>query len=108
MSFNPAELATWADATQYAKRINKSAPFQSAGLSIIPQNPPRSGIYIPAWGNIGGPEPSGPRGLWWLHFRFSNGFEGMNVGLVIDLFKRYPNSPLYVIGQLLAEVQTKH
>ena len=105
-AFNPDQLATWAQATQIAKIINASAPFQAAGISILKQNPPNSGIYIPAWGSTGGPIPSGPGGLVWLHFRFSNGMSGVNVGLVIAEFKRYPSAPLYVENWLLAQVQS--
>jgi len=105
-AFNPDQLATWAQATQYAKLINASAPFQAAGISIPKQDPPNSGIYIPAWGNTGGAEPSGPGGLVWLHYRFSNGMSGVNVGLVIAEFARYPAAPLYVEQWLLAQVQS--
>jgi hypothetical protein len=104
-TFNPAQLATWAEATLLAKKINASAPFQSAGISIIPQNPPHSGIYIPSW--VGGPGgfPIPHIGdATFLHFRFSNGFEGMNAGLVREKFKSFPSSPLYVVGQILNEV----
>jgi hypothetical protein len=105
--FNPAQLATWAEATVLARTINTSAPFKAAGISILPQNPPRSGIYIPSW--VGGPGgfPIPHIGdATFLHFRFSNGFEGMNVGLVREKFKSFPLSPLYVLGQLLLEVQS--
>lgn len=108
-SFNPAQLATWAEATMLARMINVSAPFQAAGISILPQDPQgkHSGIYIPTW--VGGPGgfPIPHIGdATFLHFRFSNSFEGMNVGLAKDKFSRYPNSPLYVLGELLKEVQS--
>jgi hypothetical protein len=108
VSFNPNQLSTWAQATQLAKLINASVPFQATGLSIIPQDPKgkHSGVYIPSW--VGGPggfqEPS-IGNAFFIHFRFSNGFEGMNAGLVRTKFQSYPNSPLYVLGTLLAEVQ---
>lgn len=105
-SFNLAQLATWAEATVLARTINASAPFQAAGISILAQHPPTSGIYIPSW--VGGPGgfPVPHIGdATFLHFRFSNGFEGMNAGLVREKFKSYPLSPLYVLGTLLAEVQ---
>jgi hypothetical protein len=38
-----------------------------------------------------------------LHFRFTNGREGFNVGLAIDKFKRYPNAASYVLGELAKE-----
>lgn len=105
--FNPDQLATWADATLWAKRINESQPFIAAGITIPKQDPPNSGIYLPPWnpGPGGFPEPSGPGGLVWLHYRFSNGMSGVNVGLVIAEFKRYPSAPLYVYEWLLQQVQ---
>jgi hypothetical protein len=108
-SFNPAQLSTWADAVAYRKLINYSPVFYRLGLQIKPYwiaGDPLPGIYVPAWspGPGGFPVPSGP-GTQWYHFRFNNGFEGMNVGLVRDEFLRYPNSPLYVLQQLLIEVQ---
>jgi hypothetical protein len=104
--FNPAQLATWAEATVLARTINASAPFKAAGISILTQHPPTSGIYIPSW--VGGPGgfPIPHIGdSTFLHFRFSNGFEGMNVGLAREKGKSFPLSPLYVMGQLLLEVQ---
>jgi hypothetical protein len=103
--FNPAQVSTWAEATYWAKIINGSAAFRQAGIFIIPQNPPHSGIYLPPW-------ESGPHGdqepqignAYWLHYRFSNGMEGMNAGPVRQKFLAYPTSPLYVVGELLKEV----
>lgn len=107
--FNPDQLATMAQAENFAGIINASQPFIQAGISILPQNddPSKSGIYLPPWdpGPGGFPEPSGPGGLQWLHYRFSNGFNGVNVGLVIAEFNRYPSAPLYVCEWLLPQVQ---
>lgn len=110
--FNPAELSTWAEATHYAKIINTSSVFLSAGIQIKPQVPfqpgvpSQSGIYLPPWdaGPHGDPEPQIGNSLW-LHYRFNNGMSGMNAGLVREKFLSFPNSPLYVLGQLLIEVQ---
>ena len=106
--FNPAQLATWAEATALVKLINASAQFQAAGLFILPQDPlhVHSGAFIPSW-------VSGPGGFqepvngnqYFIHFRYNNGFEGMNAGLVREKFRSFPLSPAYVIGTLLAEVQ---
>ncbi len=106
VSFNPAQLATWAEATYWAKIINGSAAFRQVGIFILPQNPPHSGIYLPPWdsGPHGDPEPQIGNSFW-LHYRFSNNFEGMNAGLVRQKFLAYPTSPLYVVGTLLVEVQ---
>lgn len=111
-TFNPAELSTWAEATFYARIIDSSALFLNAGIQIKPQVPFQpgvpsgSGIYLPPWspGPHGDPEPQIGNSIW-LHYRFTNGMQGMNAGLVRDSFRRYPNSPLYVLSQLLIEVQ---
>ncbi len=75
----------------------------------FPWLPPKTatpGIYRPPWesGPAGFPEPNGtlPDGTktYFLHYRCSNGKDGINVGLCIDKFKRYPGNPAYVIGQL--------
>lgn len=111
--FNPAELSTWQEATKWAKLLSNSPAFQSAGISIMPQlannpNPTEtnhSGIYIPTWTfGPGAPIPHGD-GTFWLHYFWSNGMQGMNAGLVREKFKSFPNSPLYVIDQLLIEVK---
>jgi hypothetical protein len=106
--FNDAQLSTWADAIKFAKIINGSPLFLSAGIQILPQDPnhQHSGTYIPSW-------VSGPGGFqepvdgnkFFIHYRFTNNFEGMNSGLVQDKFSRFPLSPAYVLGQLLKEVQ---
>ncbi len=106
--FNPAEICTWAKAMALANRINMSPQFQQAGIHILPrtQNMDTSGVYIPSW--VSGPggfqEPQNGNEFF-LHFRFSNGFEGMNCGLVREKFASYPLSPAYVLGTLLLEVQ---
>jgi len=108
--FNPAQLATWAEAIALRKTINYSPVFYTKGLQILPWwgnvTTATSGIYVPIWvpGPHGDPEPNSGNSFF-LHFRFSNGFEGMNVGLVREKFASFPLSPLYVLGTLLAEVQ---
>ncbi len=107
-TFNPAQLSTWAGAMALVKVINGSNQFQSAGISILPQDPTHqhSGAYLPPWdpGPHGDPEPH-IGDAFWIHFRYSNGMEGMNAGLVREKFRSFPNSPDYVLGQLLIEVQ---
>jgi len=108
VSFNPAQLATWAEAMGLVKIINGSGLFQSSSLFILPQDPNHvhSGAYIPSW-------VSGPGGFqepvngnqYFIHFRYSNGMEGMNAGLVREKFKSFPNSPAYVLSTLWTEVQ---
>ncbi len=108
--FNPAQLSTWQEAVDLRKLINYSPVFYSQGIQIVPYwgsvSNDRSGIYIPTWvGGPGGfPEPNSGKSLFY-HFRFSNFFEGMNVGLVREKFTSFPLSPLYVLNQLLLEVQ---
>jgi hypothetical protein len=106
--FNLAQLATWQEAMKMVDFINFSQLFQSAGIMIIPQDPTHvhSGAYIPSW--VSGPggfqEPVNGN-LYFIHYRYSNGMEGMNAGLVREKFKSFPLSPVYVLGTLLAEVQ---
>ncbi len=109
-AFNPAELATWDEARTLRKLLNYSPIFYTKGLQCLPWwgsvTNDTSGIYIPPWtpGPHGDPEPNSGQSMF-LHFRFSNGMEGMNVGLVREFFGRYPTSPLYVLSQLAIEVQ---
>ena len=113
-TFNPDQLATWLQAKTIAQQINQSPLFVQANIFILPEaessDPDLSGIYVPTWdgGPAGFPEPTGQAGsdtAYWLHYRFTNGFAGMNVGLVRSEFARYPSSPLYVMGWLLQQVQ---
>jgi hypothetical protein len=39
----------------------------------------------------------------WLHFRFNNGAEGINVGLILDMLKRQPNR-LYVLSIIQRDI----
>lgn len=106
--FNDAQLATWEEAMKLVGVINGSGIFQQAGLFILPQDPKHvhSGAYIPSW-------VSGPGGFqepvngnqFFIHFRYNNGMKGMNAGLVREKFRSFPNSPAYVLGTLLTEVQ---
>jgi hypothetical protein len=106
--FNPAQICTWAKAMALAHRIHTSAQFQGAGIHVLPrtQNMDTSGVYIPTWvagpGGFGEPQNGNE---FFLHFRYSNGMEGMNCGLVREKFASFPLSPEYVLGQLLIEVQ---
>jgi Sulfotransferase domain len=108
-NFNPDELATWKKAKHIRNRINGNPLFQQAKISIpeVTADATTSGIYVPTWagGPAGFPEPA-EDGEFWLHFRFSNSFSGMNVGLVVAEFEKYPASPLYVMGWILAQVQS--
>ena len=110
--FNSAELTTLQEAVDFRKRLNYAPSFYKRALQILPWwgevDNRTSGIFIPLWeGGPGGFEIPNDGLSHWYHYRFSNGFEGMNAGLVRDRFARYPNSPLYVIEQIALEVQEK-
>lgn len=116
-SFNRKQLATWDEARECA-RLLSAGPI-TVGDGVRPQvNQPgtsepdmaKSGIYRPAWleGPSAFPEPQDVdektgKEYWFLHLRFFNGAEGMNVGLILDQFRKYPNSPAYVLKRLQDE-----
>jgi hypothetical protein len=114
-TFNPAELTTFQEAVALRKTINYSPVFYTRGLQVLPYwntvgqpalTNDTAGIYIPNW--LSGPggfvEPTDGLAHWY-HFRFNNGFSGMNAGLVRGKFAAFPMSPLYVLDQLVIEVQ---
>jgi len=110
--FNKNQLATWEQAREYADRLSKPPIVVGGGVKAETQDPKSSGIYRPEW--VGGPggfaepnytDPVTKVGYFFLHYRFKNGAEGMNVGLIMDKFKRYPNSPMYVLGSLAEEAR---
>lgn len=111
--FNTAQLATWEDARQYANILSAGPIVIGGGVKPETSDPNTSGIYLPDW--IGGPggfaepnftDPQTGRKYFFLHYRFRNGAEGMNVGLIMDLFRRYPMSPAYVLNTLSAEANS--
>jgi hypothetical protein len=105
--FNTAQLATWDQARQYAKILSSGPIVVGGGVHVENHDPNVSGIYIPTWdGGPGGfAEPysidpkTGVKSIF-LHYRFNNGASGMNVGLIMDMFKRYPAAPTYVLTTL--------
>jgi len=109
--FNQNQLATWDQAREYAIRISMGPIVVGGGVKPETPNSSTSGIYRPDWqagpGGFVEPNYTDPRTgekYFFLHYRFNQGQEGVNVGLVIDRFRRYPTSPLYVLSQLTAEV----
>ena len=100
-NFNVAQLATWEQAREIAARLSQGPIVVGNGVAPESSNAARSGIYIPEWLTHTGfavphhVDADGKQYLY-LHFRFKNGAEGMNVGLVREQFKRYATSPLYV------------
>jgi len=111
--FNIAQLATWEQAREYANKLSAGPIVVGGGVKPETSNTASSGIYTPEWlpGPGAFPEPhffddvSGKK-YYNLHFRFRNGAEGMNVGLIVDKFRRYPSSPLYVMRALAAEADS--
>ena len=111
--FNTAQLATWEQARDFAHKLSAGPIVVGDGVKSETNNPNTSGIYRPNW--LGGPtgfaepnytDPLTGTKYFFLHFRFHNGAEGMNVGLIMDKFRRYPNSPMYVMGALAAEANS--
>src|SRR5206468_1117562 len=96
--FNTNQLATWEQAREYANKLTAGPIVVGNGVKPETGSPGTSGIYLPEW--IGGPggfaepnytDPQTGTKYFFLHYRFRNGAEGMNVGLIIDKFRRYPN-----------------
>lgn len=114
--FNREQLATWEEARETALVLSQGPIVVGGGVkneSLLDQD--KSGIYLPFW--VGGPggfeqpnftDPSTGKKYFFLHYRFNNGMEGMNVGLIRSKFSRYPMSPLYVLMQLAAEASQGH
>ena len=123
--YNSQQLASYAQARTLVAAINSTLiQFPTGnpramgggvqpGDDEVTANPPLllPGIYQPDWSDVpgAGPQPSatGPDGVKYftLCLRFVNGHVGMNVGLILDKFSRYPLSPGYVIGQIAAEAE---
>jgi hypothetical protein len=108
--FNMAQLATWEDARRYAVILSAGPIVVGGGVCPETNDANTSGIYLPTW--VGGPggfaepnyaDPVTGTKYFFLHYRFLNKAEGMNVGLIIDKFGRYPMSPSYVLATLAAE-----
>lgn len=85
--FNPAQLSTLAEAQQLKAEIG------GLGGGVTE-------IYVPTWmpGPGAFPEPRIDEARFY-HFRFANGAEGINVGLVRETKKRYPTRWLSEIAR---------
>ncbi len=117
--FNAEQVATWDEARAIRESINNHPLFKNSNLQImsessgwtkhplydwLPMVKTKSGIYIPEW--LSGPhsDPTPQIGIsYWLHFRYNNGFEDSNVGLIRTKFKAYPTSPDHVFEYLWNE-----
>jgi hypothetical protein len=111
--FNTNQLATWEQARDFANRLSAGPIVVGTGVKPETSDPASSGIYLPSWS--GGPggfaepnftDPQNGAKYFFLHYRFRNGAQGMNVGLIMDKFRRYPNSPAYVMSALAAEADS--
>jgi hypothetical protein len=110
--FNRAQLATWDEARHLALTLSSGALVVGGGVRPETQDARTSGVYVPTW--LGGPAGFGEpaerdektgREYFWIHFRFLNGAEGVNAGLILDRLRRYPTASLYVLSALAAEVE---
>ena len=110
IQFNISQLASWKQARDFVKILNA----RNFGGGVKPENtdPDLSGIFTLLWlpGPGGFPEPhyTDEQGVMYypLLLRFNNGAGGMNVGLMLDKFKRFPASPDYVWSELTKEVNS--
>ena len=120
--FNEKQLATYEEARALRELLNHYgvgggiAPGDdSAGVQMVsnpnfPWLPPlplsKPGIFIPPWegGPTGFAVPSSGEAKF-LHFRFANGAEGMNIGLCREKFKSFPLAAAYVFNTLNQEAQ---
>jgi hypothetical protein len=107
--FNTAQLATWDAARRYAAILTAGPIVVGGGVLPETNDSSTSGIYLPTWtGEVEFAEPNyvdpqtGLKYLF-LHYRFRNGAVGMNAGLIIDKFSRFPMSPAYVLSALASE-----
>ncbi len=122
--FNVDQLATYEQARELRKMLDEHnigggvlPGDDEGGVTVtpninfpwLPPVPERVGIYLPKWesgpGGFVSPNSTGPNGekLLFLHFRFRSGKEGLNVGLILDKFRRHPHSPDYVLGEVAKE-----
>jgi len=102
-TFNPAQLATWEEARDLVIRVEAfrqaTGVRMAGGVAPETKNPETAGIYVPSWvgGPDGFPEPNdAANNKYWLHYRFANGRAGVNVGLILDLLRRYGGNERYV------------
>lgn len=111
-TFNMAQLATWDEARALAKTLSSGPIVVGGGVKPESKDNSISGIFLPDWNE--GPDGFVEPGFkdegtgaeyFYLHFRFQNGAEGMNVGLIKDKFKRYPTSPGYVMKGFAEEAR---
>ncbi len=113
MTYNLAQLATYKQAEALSLYLGTQV-----GGGVLPGTdedpnahwpPPGPGTYRPVWTEAPWSEephytdPITGDKYFYLHYRYYNGAEGMNVGLMLDKYKRYPASPQYVTSELAKE-----
>lgn len=114
--FNIAQLATYEQAKDLAARLSNGPIIVGGGVKAGTDEAGSihvtdCGIYRPVWNEQPWSQepfyenPATGEKFYFLHFRFNNGTEGMNVGLINDKFSRYPMSPLYVMGEIAKEAE---
>jgi hypothetical protein len=73
-----------------------------------PASGSKVGIYQAVWGPLPEPpvvDPQTGAKYWHLLLRFDNGRTGMNVGLILDKFSRFPMSQDYVARYIAQEAE---
>lgn len=111
--FNLAQLATYDEARELAAKMSVGPIIVGGGVRPGTDETPsmKPGIYRPVWSEQPWSQephyedPKTGKKYYFLHFRFNNGAEGMNVGLCLDKFTRFPMSPMYVMWQLAEEAE---
>lgn len=111
--FNTNQLATREQARVFAQKLGAGPIVVGNGVKPETADNKTSGIYTPEWsGGPGGFEephytdPLTGELYFFLHYRFQNGGEGMNVGLIMAKFRSYPMSPGYVLWNLAQEANS--
>lgn len=93
------QLSTLNEALALAEEINRFGI--GGGINPYdPENPNKSGIYIPWYGIMVYFLP-GTKDRKFYHFRFKNGTSGINVGLVLQ---SKANSPVFWTARLALDV----
>jgi hypothetical protein len=95
-----SQLVTLKEAEEIASQLT------GIGGGVLPFNddPEKSGIYIPPYGGPYTAPEDGEKKFY--HFRFRNGAEGFNAGLVKALQRQFRASwPLMLAGEVNAAVE---
>jgi hypothetical protein len=88
---NNNQLATLDEAKTIAQEIGTIG----GGVKAVTDDPTTSGIYIPSWGYYAVPSDGDSK---FYFFRFENGADGFNVGLVRQTMQVFPSRWLLMIS----------